>query len=366
MSDNIEYSSVDEEEAKVLVPVQADYDSEIEFIPKGELIKIIGEESEERAEEFSRMSDDEKEEVLSNLLIENIKEDPSILDQEVLQCTLNAGVYKLLTFFYIPDSISKTIASWISWFIRGIGSTTYTFLKTSVLYMLTHWQRLLLLVFLNIPIQSIIRPNLVNAIKMKAQISEGIGIKDMSWIIQGLVGLGYTGAGVINVLDLVRNSFFYVIWPILGYTIIEFSWEIFDSLSEINANCVLDQENIEATPKIKKKIEKQSKKSFNALKKTDAVKKASRESIGNKEMDIPEFEKSFTRHVIASISMATKHEISNDYIERIMPTPEEYTRLVEKSSIELKNSTRSLKFATIGNDISRSLSEKFISLTFED
>jgi len=320
-----------------LIPVQIDENSPVEFITMGELIKVVSDQLYNQNQIYLKSSDDEKQEILSNLALEYVKTNPSILDQEVVQCTLNKLIYNLLRTFYIPDSISKTIASWTMWFLRGLKSITWNFFKTTCLYMLNNIQIILLLFTVMFPLLQYTLLPLSHAATdhlIHLQAGNLIRQKEAHQLIQHLVTLN-TGNTIVNILDIMKigSTIYFTVGS--GKLIYNYIKELHSSLSDINANCLI--QDIPISPKIKEQIEQQVHDAFKNIKQTDAIKRAVSDS---KELQmIPEsrLEQQFVEHVENAVVMTPINEItnvtSNNNIDNI--TPEKYTEAIVGYTVKL-------------------------------
>lgn len=329
-----------------LIPVRLDENSPIEFISKKDASQIISKELIHQTEHYESLNEDDKEEYLSKLVIEHLKHDPSILDREVVQCAMNKTIYELLRTFYIPDSLSKTIASWIEWFLKGLGSISYAFAKSTYLYMLSHWQRILLLV----SIDYIALPLIGAMFVSKFDILSGLKDGDLSGA--GILDKVKTVAdnhvnnieSDLKLIDTIEGYAQYFIWMTYGVMLIDFLKVLHNNMSDINTNCILPHTNLQPSARTKQNINKQLENAFVEIQQSSAVKKAIKQSRSLKNKSPKLLEQQFIDHVQNAVDTTPVHEITTA-IE--MPTsnpenvsPDQFIMSIVRFSTDLNESIR--------------------------
>jgi hypothetical protein len=333
----------DSSEKDILIPVRLTEESPIEFIPKGEASQIVFNEVQNQARYYQTLSESQKEEYLAKLIVEHLKLNPSILDREITECTLNKLVYGILTMFYLPDNIANTIASWVAWFLRGLYSVTWSFVSGTVMYMLTHWQRLLILVAIDLFVIEQLGFAFVRKGRVLADIASGddsnLGVVDK---IMNMMGV--TGQTGFELLGEVKTYTQYFVWASYGIELINYAMYIKDSLAEINANCMVSENALEPSAQTKRRMEQQLDQAFNEIILTDAMQEGIAQSRVPKELSAEEFEQQFIDHVQTAIETTPVHDITT-LIDAPTATPEnitadQYNMALVKNSIRIQESVR--------------------------
>ena len=339
---------VSQKSGDIIIPVQIDENSPVEFVTQNEAAKIITTEVEKRNEQFQNSSDDEKEQIIANIITNHLSRDPSVLDKEVVQCTLNKGIFNILRTFYIPESIAKTIASWVGWFLRGSASITYTFLKTSALYLLNNYQRILLLLFVYFVIYANVTLPLTSVV-IKYNNALLAGASETTASVSGLLGFIVratvfvsTGFVIVPLMYLITQfSLFYSAIG-MGSIIVKYLLELREKISAIAAGCMVEGGDVELakSPLTRKRIEKQVDNALQDLNNTAALIEGAKQSRTLKSISSKMFEEQFLDHIQNTVSTTPVSEITDIANAMTIPeqvTEDQYIQSLVKNSINLVN-----------------------------
>lgn len=333
------------EDGNELIPIQIDEYSPIEFISKNEAIKIVADQLEHQQQIFLTSPDEEKQEILANLALEFANNNASVLDQEVVQCTINRVIFNLLRTFYIPESVAKTVASWTAWFIRGAWDISFTFVKTTVYYMLSNWQIFLILfsvVFIQLAALTsfeVIGNKLLNFLQ-EGEVKKGDLLTLANPWIAWIIGVN-SGPIILPLVEIVNiGSTIGFAWG-SGKLIINYLVELKNNLGEINANCLTNSLSSESRNQLEKQVEE----AFQSINRSPAVKKGIKQSrsLKNKSAkQVEEIENEFVNHVQNAITNTPIHEITT-LIDAPNPgqiTPDQYIQSIVQFSVNLAESIK--------------------------
>jgi hypothetical protein len=338
-----------------VIAVRMDENSEILYVTKEDLSEIITNETTKYGNEYNSMTDEEKEEFFANL----IKSSSSEEERAVIDCTINYYTYKILRTFYIPDKVSKTIANWFGWFLRGAANVTWTFAKTTFLYMLNHWQIMLLLVSTFLFIVYPVKWYAVDLAKAISNKKLGIIVPTNTSEIPFAILQLMKGDGPISAVKLLYLTrylrLFLGIFIILGsaYVTVDYIKELVSEFSKLEDLCGKTRKD----PIV---INKDMSKIINRMKNTNVYKNATEDMPSEKIKS-----SDFVQHVQKSVALTPINEIikkqepPQNAIEEQLRTPdivdqkydiyqpsvqppvvltsnEEYQKSIYKASVQLR------------------------------
>lgn len=321
-----------------LIAIKFNENSDTKWIKRQDAVKIITEQFIDNREKFDMLSDDEKETFIADLIKNTATPDEPII------CMSTEWIYKTLIYLRIPENISRTIASWLSWFFVSAKNIAFSFIKTTVLYFFSHQQIVYLLggllLFRFVPYK-IYKNDVFEAAllfeKGKTTTITHLANIMLSWKTQE--------AMEATILLVHRIDFLLIIGilGVAGIAIFEFMRDFSTIYSSMKLSCST-QKSSQRHVLSKKEFEKQLDKKIEALIKKSNLSPIS-EFIQNNETQNNEKSTHFVEHIHKSVQFTPikdiiiENQIENDYQVPYM-SPKEYYNSLYEASIVLDEHSR--------------------------